>query len=372
MMINEKRLLDTFIELTALDSESGTEAAVRDHLIARLKEQAESWEEDGAAADLNGNSGNLLVRLPGTAPGPPLLFSCHMDTVKPGRGIKAVMDAERVIRSNGDTILGGDDKAGIAAILEAAAVLREQQLPHPPLELLFTVSEEQGLLGSRYFDLGKLQARLAYVLDSNGVPGSIVVKSPSQYEMNYYVTGKAAHAGMHPELGLNAIQVMAQALAQMPCGRIDEESTCNFGIIEGGQARNIVAAQCHVQGEARSLKPEKLETLTDELTRIFMAAVTAAGAEGRVERILLYSAVEHDSEAAVVKLAAQAASALGLTVSLERTGGGSDASIINQRVPCLNLGIGMSAVHTVDECIRLDDIISVTRWLLEIIRRAGE
>lgn len=371
-MINRKRLLNTFMELTALDSESRSEAPVRDYLLRRLEGGAKSMEEDAAGSAVNGNCGNLLVRIAGRGGGAPLLFSCHMDTVKPGRGVKAAVDERGVIRSAGDTILGGDDKGGIAAILEALAVLEEQKIDHPPLELLFTVCEEQGLLGARFFDLSQLRAAYGFVLDHGGAPGSIVVQSPSQYELNYYVAGRAAHAGMHPERGINAIQVMARALARMPCGRIDEASTCNFGVIQGGQARNIVAAECHVQGEARSLQPPKLERLTDELIRVFTEAVTAAGAEPRVEKVLLYSAVNYDPEAPVVKLAGQAAAGLGLPVQLERTGGGSDASVINRRLPCLNLGIGMSAVHTVQEYIRLDDLASVARWLVAIVQLAGD
>ncbi|MDO4539734.1 MAG: M20/M25/M40 family metallo-hydrolase [Syntrophomonadaceae bacterium] len=370
-MINKDRLLDTFIALTALDSESRAEAPVRDYLMRWFKGRAESLEEDSAAAAVNGNCGNVLVRLPGSGGGRPLLFSCHMDTVKPGRGIKAALDSDNIIRGAGDTILGSDDKAGIAAILEAVTVMEEQGIKHPPLELLFTVCEEQGLLGARHFDLDTLRSAMGFVLDSSGAPGSIVVQSPSQYELNYYVTGKAAHAGMCPEMGLNAIQVMAQALAKMPCGRVDEETTCNFGMIEGGQARNAVAAECHVKGEARSLKPEKLERLADELSRIFTDTVTAAGAQGLVERVLLYSAVDYDPEAEVVKLASQAAAGLGLPVSLDKTGGGSDASVINRRIPCVNLGIGMSAVHTVEEYISWDDMADVARWIVAIVRLAG-
>ena len=371
-MINETRLAGNFIALTRLDSESGEEAPVRDYLLQRMQEWGYDCREDDSAEVLNGDSGNLLARIPGRGPGLPLLFSSHMDTVKPGKGVAAKLGPDRIIRSLGATILGGDNKAGIAAILEAVELLREQGQPHPPLELLFTVREEQGLLGARHFQMSQLQASQAYVLDSGGPPGSIVVQSPSQYDLTYRVWGKAAHAGMHPEQGLNAIHVMAQALAQIPCGRLNEDTTCNLGMIEGGQARNIVAAECWTRGEARSLRADQLEELVDQLEYNFLKAVEAAGAKGSVERTLLYSAVSYNTGDAVVQLAQRAAENIGLKVSFDRSGGGSDASVINQALPCLNLGIGMSQVHTVDEYIGLDDLVNTVHWILEIIRLAGE
>ena len=247
-MVNQERLIANFIKMVEVASLSGQEGAFRNLLKAEFALLGLAAEEDDAGRVLGGDSGNLLVKMQGTVTKPALLLATHMDTVVPGTNIKAVRGNDEIIRSEGDTILGSDDKAGIAAILEAVQVILEKGLSHPPLELLFTVSEEQGLLGIKSFDFSHLESKYGYVLDSGGAPGTIVVQSPCQNEIEYRVHGKAAHAGINPEDGINAIQIMAKALALMPCGRIDDDTTCNFGTIEGGMARNIVAENCRVKG----------------------------------------------------------------------------------------------------------------------------
>jgi len=371
-MVNRERLIGSFMRMVEIASVSGQEGEFRDFLQAEFAMRGLSAEEDRAGEILQGNSGNLLVRIPGTVEAPVLLFATHMDTVVPGIGIKAVRSQDEVIRSEGGTILGADDKAGIAAILEAWDTIVENRLDHPPLEILFTVSEEQGLLGAKNFDFSKLQARYAFVLDSGGSPGSIVIKSPCQNEIEYRVYGRAAHAGINPEDGVNAIQIMGKALAVMPCGRIDHETTCNFGIIDGGAARNVVAPTCRVKGEARSLSRSKLDQLTAELTDIFQTEVRKNGAEAEVDTRLLYPETTLSFDAEVVQLAISAADRVGLNSELLGTGGGSDASIINGNgIPCANLGIGMSAVHTTDEYIFIEDLVNDARLVLSIIEEAA-
>lgn len=371
-MINRERLVANFIKMVETASVSGQEGAFRDLLKAEFALRGLEVEEDGAGKILNGESGNLLVKIPGTVKAPALLLATHIDTVVPGIGIKAIRGQDDVIRSEGNTILGSDDKAGIAAILEAYDAVMENQLDHPPLELLFTVSEEQGLLGAKNFDYSRLEARQGYVLDSGGAPGTIVIQSPCQNEIEYRVYGQAAHAGINPEDGINAIQVMAKALAAMPCGRIDHDTTCNFGIIEGGIARNIVAPSCRLKGEARSLSRSKLEQLTAELRGIFEAEVIKNGGRCEVDVVLLYPEISLQPDEEVIKLAVRAADKIALPIELLSTGGGSDASIINgNNIRCANLGIGMSAVHTTEEFIRVEDLVNDARFVLSIIEEGA-
>lgn len=374
--IRQERLIDGFLEMIAIDSVSGHEASYRDYLQARFDELGFAGVEDDAGQRLGGDSGNLLFKLPGTMNRPPLLLSAHMDTVVPGHNIKgelAQLDGHQIIRSAGPTILGGDDKAGVAALLEAIRVIIENRMDYPPLEILFTVSEEQGLLGIKNFDFSQIGAPIGFVLDSGGDPGTIVVQSPCQNEIEYRVRGIAAHAGMNPEEGRNAIQIMGRALAKMPCGRIDPDTTCNFGVIEGGLARNIVAPFCRVKGEARSLDRSKLDKLTEELGSVFTAEVIANGGEPEVEVMLLYPEAALQAEEEVVQLALRAAENIGVAPRLESTGGGSDASIINDAgIRCANLGIGMKKVHTIDEYIRVEDLIADTAWIISIIRQAAD
>ncbi len=372
--IRKDRLIESFLEMIAIDSVSGHEASYRDYLQARFNELGFRGIEDDAGSRLNGGSGNLLFKLPGTINRPPLLLSAHMDTVVPGHDIKGELnqfDGHQIIRSAGETILAGDDKAGVAALLEAIRVIMENGFDYPPLEILFTVSEELGLLGIKNFDFAQVRSQLGYVLDSGGDPGTIVVQSPCQNEIEYRVRGIAAHAGMNPEEGRNAIQIMARALAKMPCGRIGPDTTCNFGIIEGGLARNIVAPFCRVKGEARSLERSKLDQLTAKLTQIFTEEVTAQGGQPEVDVVLLYPEAALQADEEVVRIAVRAAEKIGVIARLESTGGGSDASIINGAgIRCANLGIGMKKVHTVDEYIEVEDLIADAAWVISIIREA--
>jgi len=370
-MINEERLLQRFIKLVETDSPSGQEGKIRDLLCNELSRLGYRAREDGAAELLGGDAGNLLVSIPGTLDTEALLFVAHMDTVQPGIGIKAIVEGDRV-KSASETILGSDDKAAIAAMLEALEVLQERGIPHPPLEYLFTVSEEQGLMGSKVFDFTQVRSRLAYVLDSGGEPGCIVVQSPCQNEIEYTVIGKAAHAGISPEQGVNAIQAAARALAVMPCGRIDAQTTCNFGTIEGGVARNIVAPSCRIKGEARSLKREYLDQITGELVQIFTKTVEANGARAEVEIKFLYPEMKLEATEEVVELAVSAAQSIGLSPQLVSTGGGSDASMVNgASIRCANLATGMCSVHTTDEYILIQDLNDDARLVLAIIEHAG-
>jgi len=370
-MVNADRLVKLFMEMVEVSSVSGHEGAFRDFLKNHFAERGLQCEEDDAGKLLGGDSGNLLIRAAGTRDTRSIMFLNHMDTVVPGQGIKAVLGEDGVIRSAGATILGGDDKAGIAAVLEAYDVLLEKGLDYPPLELLFTVSEEQGLLGAKVFDFSRLKSPIAYVLDSGGAPGTIVCQSPCQNEIEYRVLGKAAHAGINPEEGINAIQLMSKALAVMPCGRISEAATCNFGTIVGGKARNIVAEECIVKGEARSLNRAELDQLTEQLQSIFIQEVEKNGGQAEVEVKFLYPEITLDAEEEVVRLAVAAAESIGLKPELVSTGGGSDASIVNgNNIRCANLGIGMSAVHTTDEYIRVEDLIKDAELVLAIMQQS--
>lgn len=366
-MVNEKRLVDLFMQLVETGSESGKESKFRDLLIDLFKQRGLTAFEDNSASIVGGDSGNLLVSIPGTVDTTPLLFSAHMDTVNPGMGIKAVVEDGK-IRSQGDTILGSDDKAAIAALIEALDILKENNLKHPPMEFLFTVGEEQGLKGAKAFDYSKLKAKSGYVLDGGGDPGTIILKSPCQNEIVYRVYGKAAHAGIKPEDGINAIKIMSEAIAKMPCGRMDEETTCNFGLIEGGKATNIVADYCVVKGEARSLNRAKLDKLTDELINTFTATVEALGAKPEVEVEFVYPEINLDKDDEVIKVVVKAVEKIGLKPVLTSTGGGSDASIINGNgIACANLGIGMQKVHTNEEFIRIEDLVTDVKLVLAII-----
>jgi len=357
-MINQDRLVSTFLELVQIDSPSGQEEEIARHLTAELKSLGLMVVRD--------QTGNVIGRLAGE--GAPLLVSAHIDTVEPGWGVKPVV-ANGIITSDGATILGGDDKSGVAAILEALRVLVEQDLPHPPLEVALTVSEETGLNGAKGLDLTTLRAKEGIVLDSGGPIGAIVVSAPSQNRLRAVVHGKTAHAGVEPERGINAIVVAAEAIAAMPLGRIDEETTANVGRIQGGTATNIIPDRVEMAGEARSHDESKLEVQVQAMTEALNKAASQHGATVEIDVERSYSTFKLSEEDAIVRRAMAAANTLGLTPVLVPSGGGSDANIFNAGgIATINISSGMDKVHTTEERLAVDDLGKCAEFLLSILR----
>lgn len=371
-MIKTDRMVQEFLEMVRVDSVSGKERDLADLLKVKLEKLGLEVMEDQAGKKINCSAGNIIARFPGSgAAGPPVMLCAHMDTVEPGRGVKPVIDGG-VIRSSGDTVLGGDNKAGIAIIMEAIRVIIENGLRHPELEVVFTVFEEGGLLGAKNLERALLKAGLGYVLDSGGAPGTIITRAPTQDKISVSVFGKSAHAGVCPEEGVNAIEVASRAIAGMNLGRIDHETTANIGIISGGNAINIVPEVCYVQGETRSLDRSKKDLQTRLITEKFNEAASASGARIQVKVENLYQEYNIGADQKVVRIALEAAENLGLVPRLESTGGGSDANIFNDSgISTVVLGIAVQNVHTTGEFIRVEDMESSCRYLLEIIKVAG-
>lgn len=359
-MINQDRLITTFLELVRIDSPSGQEAEIGRDLAARLQALGFTTEFDAI--------GNLVGRLDG-AGDDWLLLSAHMDTVGADTGIEPVI-RDGVIYSAGDTILGGDDKSGVAAILEVLQTLREQDLAHPPLEVVISVGEELGLYGARHLDTGKLRSRQGMIMDAGGPTGHLVIAAPGQDSLVFTVHGVSSHAGAEPERGINAIRVAAEAIAAMPLGRIDPETTSNIGIIEGGTARNIVPDRVRVIGEARSRDPKKLEKLTESILDTFNEA--AARHNTTVECLVTraYDAYRLTEQTPIVQATAAAARELGHAVMLRGSGGGTDGNIYNAAgIACVVISTGMEDVHTPSEHIAIADMVAGTQLLLAVVRR---
>ncbi|MCL6639037.1 MAG: M20/M25/M40 family metallo-hydrolase [Firmicutes bacterium] len=368
-MVNERRLVQEFLELVRIDSVSGKERLVADLLKERLLGMGIAVREDSAGARAGSETGNIVGHLPATGgDGPVLMLCAHMDTVEPGRGVKPIIE-DGVIRSSGDTVLGADDKAGIAAILEALRLLQENGIRHGGLDVVFTIWEEGGLYGAKNLDYSLLTAKAGYVLDSDGPPGTIVTVAPSQDRISALVRGRAAHAGINPEEGINAIQVASRAIARMKIGRVDRETTSNIGIISGGKAVNIVPDSVTIQGEARSLDPAKRAAQTESMCGALRDAAAESGAAVDINVETLYDGFNLEPGHHVVRAAVEAARALGLEPRLEETGGGSDANIFNSRgITAAVLGIGMKKVHTTEEYIALKDLVDDAAYLVEIVK----
>ena len=374
MKINKQRVLNEFYELIQIPCPSLQERVVADILKKRLEELGCTVTEDVESAKLLGSSaGNLVADLKGTVAGAPaILLSAHMDCVNPCAGIKPCLE-NGVIRSDGTTILGGDDKGGIVAILETLRCLKEQNLPHGDIQVIFSVSEEQGCAGIKNLDTALLHADMGFALDSSGRPGKIIYAAPGQNKIFAKIHGKTAHGGIAPEKGINAIKKAAEILIDIPTGRVDEETTCNIGIIHGGSATNIVPDLVEVAMDCRSRNPEKLENLTDKIVTIFKQGGEKAEVPVDVEVRSSYKPYCLAKDSAVIELAAKTAKALQLPVDITATGGGSDSSHFNgYGVPCTVLGTGMTNVHTVDEILLEEDLYMTCEWTLAIVCEAAK
>lgn len=370
MEINNQRLLNEFLELVQIDSASKDERLMADALKPRLEALGFTVTEDDAGEKIGGTAGNLIAVLEGQKDAPALLFCAHMDRVEPGRGIKPVVE-DGVVKSDGTTILAADDVAGIAAVLEAVRTVQEQQIPHGRLEILFTVAEEGGLFGAKSLDASALQAKAGFFLDTGGPVGTIVVQAPAQKNISATVHGRAAHAGVAPEKGISAILVAAEALTKMKLGRIDEETTANIGLIQGGVATNIIPDRVELKGEARSLDQEKLNRQAEHMAEVIQSTCAAHGVEAEVSISDSYNSFRLTEADYVVQLAVKAAKAMGLEPQIESTGGGSDANIINgYGIPSVILGMGYTNVHTTDEAIPIDQLEAAAQYVLQLIKES--
>jgi len=363
-LINEDRLVNTFLELVRIDSPSGQEEAIARDLMARLKALGLAVTQDA--------TGNLIARLEGRGKrkdDPPLLLSAHMDTVGTDTGIQPVVE-DGIIHSDGTTILGADDKSGVAVILEVLGALAEEGTAHSPLEVAITVSEEVGLLGAKALDMGQLCAREGIVFDTGGPIGTVVVSTPYQDKLFATVHGRAAHAGAEPERGINAILVAAEAIAAMPLGRIDEETTANVGVIRGGVATNIVPDRVELHCEARSRDEAKLVAQTQAMCAALEASAARHEARVDLRQQRSYNGFKLSAETPIVKRAVAAIEALDLTPLLVPSGGGSDANVFAAGgVTTINLSTGMAEVHTANEQIAVEDLIHSAEVLWRIVTR---
>jgi len=376
-LINQERLKNFLIELIKIDSLSRKEYNVAMRLKSEMEALGATVSIDDAGEKVGGNVGNLVAHFSGnTQRAQALLLSAHMDTVVPGEGIVPILDGD-ILRTNGRTVLGGDDKSGVAIICEVMRVMKENRLPCSDIDVVFTICEEAGLIGAKCLDVGKLRARTGLVLDSDSV-GFLFTKAPAANRMEFHVHGLEAHAGVCPEKGINAIKVAAEGIAQMHLGRIDDETTANIGVVEGGMAVNIVPNHVILRGEARSHSEEKLNRQTEHMKHCLEEAAArhvleldgkrhSAKVEAKIERD--YDRMDVPESAPIVKLVHAAAKSLKLEVKTLATGGGCDANVLNQKgLVVANLSTGMRDIHTVNEWLDLRDLNRSAQMVLEIVK----
>lgn len=372
-MINPNRVIQHFLELVQIDSETKHERQIADVLTQKFTELGLEVVEDSSQAETGHGAGNLIATLKASEgiSADPFLFSCHMDTVTPGKGVKPILGEDGWIRSDGTTVLGADDKAGVAVLLELIETLQEQQIPHGTIQFVISVGEESSLRGARALDAKHIHAKFGFAIDTGGEVGTICVGAPTQASVKIEIFGKSAHAGVNPEDGISAIQVAGKVLARMKLGRIDHETTANIGRFEGGGATNIVPDHVTLYGEARSMSQEKVEKQLGEMKEAVETVCRDHGAKGEFHSHVMYRAFLVSEEEAVLKIAQKAAAVLGLPGTTFTTGGGSDANVFNGLgIPTVNLAIGYEDIHTTKEKIKQADIVKAAEYALEIVRQS--
>ncbi len=371
-MINKRRLVDMFTHLVKIESITFNERQVADYIGDLLASIGVEYEEDGSARQLNGSCGNIIARIPGRNDSPTILLAAHMDTVEPGVNIEPVIE-KGTIRSSGKTVLGADDKAGCAVIIEVLTSIMQDSIDHSPLEIVFTAAEEKGLLGSRNLDMAQFSASFGFVIDGDGPVGAIVIKAPYQDYFKAVFKGKAAHAGVEPEKGISAIKAAAYAVSNMKTGRIDSETTANIGVIKGGRAINTVAEETIIEGEARSHDISKLKQQVENMRECVSDANKTVGTIAAIRIDRLYDGFSLSEDEDVVKIAKKVIRDKGIEPRLIASGGGSDTNIFNKGgIKTLNLSCGAEKVHTTSEHISIDDMVKAATILESVLILTSE
>lgn len=358
-MINKKALVNTFIDLVKIDSPSGEEKKVAEYILRYLKKAKIKAGSD--------KYGNVIARLPGI--GHPLMLNAHMDTVEPGRSIKPLIKGD-VIKTDGRTILGGDNKAGVAVILAAAKYLTENKIKHRPLEIVFTRQEETGLQGANNLSAKKISSRQALVLDTGGPLGTINIASPYIYFIDIKIIGRSAHSGAEPEKGISAIQIAAKAISELKIGRIDRSTTNNIGIIAGGTAVNAVPEAVTIRAEARSHYLPKAQEQVDSINKAFKKYVRKYGAKLYFRSKLECQGYSYLTGDTFIKQIAMTNKKMGFKTMYKASGGGSDANVFaGKKIKAVVISYGGMNCHTVREMQKISDLVKLTKFIVEFTKK---
>jgi tripeptide aminopeptidase len=366
-----ERLNDTFASLCRIDSPSGHERPCVDHVAAEVHAMGLAVDEDNAGPAAGSDAGNLFARIDGAGPDY-LLLCAHLDTVP------AIAPIEPVLIDGGwenanEAILGADNKAAVAVLLELARRLSTAPAPPPVgLELLFTVSEENGLHGAKAFDKSRLRSRVGFVFDHASPIGEIIVASPTYQRVLAELRGAAAHAGVRPEDGRSAIAAAAKGIAAMKLGRLDEETTANVGVIQGGTATNVVPERCRIEAEVRGIEETRVETVLTEMIDHLQDAADAAECDLDVTVEKMFTGYRLKPRAPAVALAERSLQACGYKPRHIVTGGGSDANaFVVEGLECTNLANGTERNHQPDERVSVDALEGMLEVAIALVEEAA-
>ncbi|WP_432665619.1 M20/M25/M40 family metallo-hydrolase [Wukongibacter baidiensis] len=366
--MQKERLIQSFMDMVQIDSLPLNEKEFAEYVIKLIEELGFEITVDDAGKKCGGNVGNVYGFLKGVDSKKSVCFCAHLDTVTPGEGIKPIRKDGKIF-TDGTTILAGDDKSGISAIIEGIRTILEDDTPHGDIEVLFTIGEEKALLGSKNIDINMIKSEMIYVLDSDGSVGGIIAYGPTQTVAEYTVFGKAAHAGVEPERGISAIQVAAEAISNMKLLRIDEETTANVGYINAGGPNHIVCDKAVFTSEVRSLKEEKMKAQVKHMCDCVAEAAAKYNTTCEIKTSINYPAFHLDEDSTILKVASEAVKNLDVPLVIKGTGAGSDCNIFNgMGVDTVILACGITNPHSTEESILEEELCKAAKLVEEIIK----
>jgi tripeptide aminopeptidase len=365
--LNKERMLKNLFNMIRIDSVSLQEKDMANWLVKYFTEKGEQVYADDCGSTFAGNSGNLMIYIKGSIEGEALCFGAHMDTVEPGNGINPVIKGN-YIESDTKTILAADDKAGIAAILEAYEYIKENNKPHRDLYLLFTVCEEIGMLGAKNFDCSKLGTKNIIIIDATGPAGKIAYAAPAKEDIKVKFLGKKAHAGIEPEKGVSAICIAGEAISNMTLGRIDSETTANLGRIEGGGQTNIVTDEVYLTAEVRSHNVEKLNEVVAEIKAACEMSAAIFGGKVEITSYQDYPNMKLNRESFIYNHCVKAFEKENIQANPVVIGGGSDANVLSANgFDCAIISCGMEKVHTVEERLNIEELYITSKVIFNMM-----
>lgn len=369
---NKENFLKSFFDVLKINSMSKNELELSVYVKNKLKKIGIDALSDDCGKKFGGNTGNLTAKyIPKNInDNPPIFLNAHLDTVRyDGFCISPVMVGDKIVNENKNCILGADDKAAVCAILEALEFLVKNNIETGIIYIIFTVGEEIALFGSRYIDMSDIDAKYGFVFDADGDVGTIINKAPFHNRINIKIIGKASHAGVSPEKGINSIKSAALAISNIKTGRLDEETTCNIGVIKGGIATNIIPEITEIESEVRSIDEKKLNKVSDELICEFEKTSSIFGTKLKYEILREYDGYEIKQDAIPVKIASYAIRKLGISPTVKTTGGGSDTNNFNSKgKQVVNLSSGIENCHSNEEFIKVSELSKLIKLIIEICR----
>ncbi|MCU0645153.1 MAG: M20/M25/M40 family metallo-hydrolase [bacterium] len=368
MKVDDQKLLDLFLQLIKIDSVSLHERAMADFLIEKFKGWNIEVAEDDAASKIKGNAGNVIIKLNSNSNhSSPLVLLAHTDTVRSTANVKPIIN-NGIIRSDGSTILGADNRSGVALILYVIAEILEKKLRHRSLEIVFTVAEELGMYGALALDFDRLSAREGYIFDCSAKPGSYVGEAPTAYDFTINCKGRSAHSAVSPEKGINAVSMALEIMNQFPVGRINKNTVANIGTIHGGSADNVVPDQVNFTGEFRSFSPSEIERIKTNIETSCRSAGKKYGGTCEASFKVGFEGYKFDSQMPVIKHLHQAMQQMNLVPNPMVYPGGSDVNVLNANgIKAVNVGIGASNPHSNEEQIALADMVKGAELLMRLI-----